>query len=125
MSIDEVFGGGEAPAPPPEVGLARVRRLLLVSLVLDVLGPCCFTGVPGAILTLWTWQRADEEAERVKSGALPAALGPVAERLRRQSFALLVFSGISLTFQAVLLGTGLYAYLLGAGGDGDVLIVAP
>lgn len=105
---DDLFTG-DAP-PPPTNRLPRIRRILLVALPLDLLGIPCFTGVPGAILTLWAWQLADEELARVESGALPVALRPDVVRIRAQAFGLLVFVLLSLVAQMIL-----YSWILKGG----------
>lgn len=99
---DELFrGGDEPPLPDPTRG---IRRLLLVGAVLDTVGAPCFLSVPGALITLYTWQRATEEVERVRSGALGAEMGPPLRALRKIAAALLVWCCISMLTQTAILG---------------------
>ena len=107
--VDDLFSPeAPPPAPPPKDRLRRVDVLLAIALPLNLFGILCFTGVPGAILTLIGWQLADEEIARVESGALPQRqLGP-ARRRRNLAFAQLIWVMLSLTIQVVLFGIGFY-----------------
>lgn len=104
-TVDDVFSG-EAPPPPAVDGLVRVRRWLVLATVLDLLGPTCFTGVPGAAVTLWCWMLLEEEVQRVESGVVAASkrLGT----LRTVCFALMLLSAASLVLQIVLFSVGFY-----------------
>ncbi len=111
--VDALFEG-EPPAPPPDPGpaLRRLRVLLAVAIPLDLLGIPCWTGVPGAVLTLWAWLRADAEAARVREGAYDDDLAADFLRLRAWAAWALGFSILSLVVQAWLLTTPFYALLL-------------
>ena len=92
--------------------LGRARRLAALAAPLVVLGPTCFTGVPGAVLALIAWQTADEELARTESGALPPDLGPKARRLRALAFALCAASALSFILQIILFFFGFYQFVL-------------
>ncbi len=112
-TADDLFGGSGPPdGPPPSARLDRARRWLWLALVLDALGPFCFTSVPGALLTLWAWQAADEELARVESGNLPAALEGPARNVRRLAWGLAAFCAVSMTFQMMLFWIGFYDAVL-------------
>lgn len=96
-TVDALFGGSPAPVDR----LRGLRRLLWVAGILDLLGPFCFLSVPGALLTLWVWQRADEEMAR---GEADGSATDPARRLRTAAFALLTWSMIAMVAQIVLLG---------------------
>ena len=61
VKVDALFAGddpeGPTPAPPR---ILRLKKLLAIAIVLDILGLPCWTSVPGAIMTLWgltpTWR---------------------------------------------------------------------
>jgi hypothetical protein len=116
--VDELFGGAPPPAgPPDDAALVRAGRFLSVGVVLTLLGPCCFTGVPGAGLCLWAWMLCDEQVQGVERGALPAALGTRARAAERRawwaSFMALVFC----VGQVVAFWLGVYgAVFEGVGG---------
>ncbi len=105
--LDELFGGGDASAtttPPP----TRVRALVIAGFVLTVLGPTCFTGVPGAGLALWAWYRADEDLARAEAGALPPDAETAVRKERRLAFAGVVFAMVLLVVQLSLFARGVY-----------------
>lgn len=112
-TADDLFAGSGPPVgPPPSARLDRARRWLGLAFVLDILGPFCFTSVPGALLTLWAWQAADEELARVESGALPATLAGPARNVRRLAWGLASFCAMSMTFQVMLFWIGFYEAVL-------------
>ncbi len=120
--LDELFGGSAAPPPPPvRDHLGRARWMAFGALVLNLAGPCCFTGVPGTLLSLWAWYLADEAVERVESGALPSALGASAGRTRDWAFRGVLLGGLLLVLQLALFSLGVYEaygnWLLGMLGE--------
>lgn len=109
--VDDLFSGEPAPAAPAD-RLRGVGRLLVVGGVLDLLGPFCLTGVPGAAVTLWAWYQADEEVARAEEGVLSPEAGRRARQLRSVAFGLLVFTAFSLLTQLALFGLGVYDAIL-------------
>lgn len=80
--VDALFDGEPAlPALDPAPRLRRITLLLLVAIPLDLLGVTCFTGVPGALLTLWAYLSADAEQALVDAGRYPE--GAMVRRLGR------------------------------------------
>ena len=110
--VDALFAG-EPPPPPVEVGprLRLIRAVLLASLPLNLLGVPCWTGVPGAALTLWAWLQADGEMARVEAGEYPSDDAATLMRLRTAAGWLLGFCVLSLLVQAYLLTTTFYNVL--------------
>jgi hypothetical protein len=95
--------------------LARADRLLLLSLPLHLLGVPCWTGVPGALLTLWAYLLVDGQMHHLDAGALPVESLARLERVKRRATGLLLFSVASFLLQAWLLSHGvgpLWASLL-------------
>jgi hypothetical protein len=78
--------------------------------ILGVLGPCCFTGVPGAALCAWGWYRADEELARLEAGDLPRDRETSIARARNLAFAGMVLSLALLALQIGLFATGAYEF---------------
>lgn len=105
--LDELFGGANASGPttPPPT---RVRALVIAGFVLTVLGPTCFTGVPGAGLARWAWYRADEDLARAEAGALPPDAEASVRKERRVAFAGVVFAMVLLVVQLSLFARGAY-----------------
>lgn len=105
--VDALFGG--EPALPPLDPAPRLRRLavlLAVAIPLDLLGITCFTGVPGAALTLWAYLSADSEQALVQAGRYPDALSAARlGRLRQVALWAMVFTVCSLVLQIVLFTT--------------------
>lgn len=98
---DELFGGGDrAPVVDPT---RNIRRMLIAGAVLDTVGAPCFLSVPGALVTLYAWQRASEEVERVASGAVGPEHGPQLRALRKIALALLVWCCASMAVQTTIL----------------------
>ena len=109
--VDALFDG-EPPLPPldPAPRLRRLTLLLAVAIPLDLLGITCFTGVPGALLTLVVYLQADAEQALVDAGRYPSpeAIARLV-RIRRVALWMMVFTLISLALQVVLfVGTDFY-----------------
>ena len=107
----EVLFGGEPPRAlvDPAPRIRRLTALLALAIPLDLLGITCFTGVPGAFLTLWAYLMADGEAAQVKAGRYPD--GPSAARmlrLRTVSSWAMVFTILSFVAQIALFWGGFY-----------------
>ena len=110
--VDALFAG-EMPAPvDARRGVRRVVLLIAVAVPLNLAGVLCFTGVPGAALTLWAWLLADSEYTRIReSDAGPEALAAV-QRARGWAAWNLGLCVLSLLAQAWLLTTNFYEGLL-------------
>jgi len=110
--VNALFSG-EPPPPPLEAGprIQRLRRVLAVAIPLDVLGIPCWTGVPGAALTLWAWLDSDSAMAAVESGQYNAEDAASLIMLRRWSAWALGFCVASLLVQAWMLSTPLYGML--------------
>ncbi len=113
--VDALFGG--EPALPPLDPTPRLRRILLllaVGIPLDLMGVTCFTGVPGALLTLWAYLLTDAEqaladADRYPDASSVESLG----RLRRLARWAMVFTIGSLVLQIFLFtATNFYGAVL-------------
>jgi hypothetical protein len=108
--VDVLFGGEPPRAlvdPTPRI--RRLTVLLAVAIPLDLLGITCFTGVPGAFLTLLAYLMADGEVAQVKAGRYPE--GPSASRmlrLRTVSAWAMVFTILSFVAQIALFWGGFY-----------------
>lgn len=111
--VDALFAG-EPPPPPVEAAprLRAIRAALIVATPLDLLGVLCWTGVPGAAITLWAWLQADGEMARVEAGEYSSEDAAAMMRLRSMSGWLLGFCVLSLLVQAYLLTTSFYSQLL-------------
>lgn len=103
---DELFSS-EAPRPVAD-RLTKATVILGIAVPLNLLGVTCFTGVPGAILSIWGWYIAEEELQRVEVGALPADREKAARRVRTFGFTQLGIASVSLLAQLVLFGIGFY-----------------
>jgi hypothetical protein len=113
-AVDDLFSG-EGPRPGrarPRDPVSSISLWLVAAAILDLLGVTCFTGVPGAALTIWCWHNCDEELQRVESGAAPPERAPAVRRLRGVAFALLMFSFASLALQIWLFANGFYQLAL-------------
>lgn len=108
--VDDLFSS-EAPARVPD-GTRRVTTILGVAFVLNALGITCFTGVPGAILTLVGWHLADEEVSKIDNGVVPKERMPRARGLRRFAYGQMVFASVCLLVQLLLFAEGFYEQLL-------------
>lgn len=108
--VDALFDG--EPPPPPIDAAPRVKRLkliLAIAIPLDALGIPCWTGVPGALLTLWAWMRADAEVAHIQAGQYDAEHAATLMRLRAIAAWALGLCVVSLLVQAWLLTTPLYS----------------
>jgi hypothetical protein len=103
--VDDLFGGGAGAPPPPQDRVRQVYVLTAVGFALTLLGPCCFTGVPGAAVATWAWYRGDEEMARVEAGYL----APDREGVVRSARSL-AFAGMALAFVLVSVQLALWAY---------------
>lgn len=107
----EVLFGGEPPAPlvDPAPRLRRLTWLLAVAIPLDLLGVTCFTGVPGAFLTLWAYLLADAETAQVSAGRYPEGDASArARRLRTVAAWAMAFTIVSFVVQIGLFWWGFY-----------------
>ena len=110
--VDALFAG-ELPEPVNLAPTLRLLRLLLVvSLPMNLAGVLCWTGVPGAILTLWAWLVADGEASAVSAGVLDGAEASSLLRLRSVAAWNLGLCVLMLFIEASLLATPFYEQLL-------------
>jgi hypothetical protein len=112
--VDALFAG-EPPAKPMPAGprIQRLQRILAVAIPLDLLGIPCWTGVPGAALTLWAYLQADAEMARIEAGAYAGEDAARLLRLRTVSTWALYFCVVSFLVQAWLLSTPYYAMIIG------------
>ncbi len=112
--VDALFAG-EPPPPPIEAApkLKLIRSALIVAAPLDLLGVFCWTGVPGAALTLWAWLQADGEMARIEAGEYDSDDAAAMMRLRVVSGWLLGFCVLSLLLQARLLTASVFNLLSG------------
>ena len=110
--VDALFDGEPPPTPRSAASKLRsIRHALLIALPLDVMGVLCWTGVPGAAITLWAWLQADGEMERIEKGEYSSDDAALLIQARRQASLLLAFCLLSLIFQAYLLTTSFYTEL--------------
>lgn len=107
MKAEELFAGEVVRDPTPPI-----RRLLFFAVPMNLAGPCLFTGVPGALLSLWAWYRADEELAKVENGALPEEFRAPLGRLRATAFGNLSFCLMLLFVQIALFSMGVYHALI-------------
>jgi hypothetical protein len=111
--VDALFAG-EPPKPLVPAG-PRIRKLSLVLAVavpLDLLGILCWTGVPGAVLTLWAYLSADAEMARIEAGTYSGEDAARLLRLRSIATTALYFCVLSFLGQAWLLSTSFYTSLI-------------
>ncbi len=110
--VDELFAG-EPPLPQLDGAPPRrmIRRLLTVAIPLDLLAIPLWTGVPGALLTLWAWLRADAEAGRFEEGRYGEEDSAALLRLRWIARAALIFIVLSFVLQIWLLSQPAYIEL--------------
>lgn len=84
-----VFVRGAADALPEALGGPAVIAMGLTSML----------AVPGALVSVWAWIRADETLRAARSGALPALAGAPAFRARQQAFVVLGVAALCLVVQ--------------------------
>ena len=112
--VDALFSGEPPPAPlPAGPRIRRLERILAVAIPLDLLGIPCWTGVPGAVLTLWAYLQADAEMARIDAGMYGGEDAARLLRLRSISTWALYFCVVSFLLQAWLLSTSFYTAMLG------------
>lgn len=110
--VDALFAGDLPVAVDARHAVHRVQILIAFAVPLNIAGVLCFTGVPGAALTLWAWLLSDSEYTRVReSDAGPEQLAAV-QRVRGWSAWNLGLCVVSLLVQAWLLATKFYEALL-------------
>lgn len=121
--VDELFGAGPVRPPEPD-RLGGLGRMLVGSIVLNLALPLLLAWevarvtwsgvpdwaaagllltVPSAMVTLWVWQRADEE--RVRASSAGDEEGRIrAGRLRRLAGLGLLFCMVAMSGQTWVLG---------------------
>jgi hypothetical protein len=110
--VDALFAGEPPPAPADSAQLVRRLQLgLYVALLLDALTLPCWTGLPGAVLTLIVYSAADAELPRVDAGQIDPASGERIRRVRRVSMVALTLLIFSLGLQWFLLKYTVYGQL--------------
>lgn len=113
--VDALFSG--EPPPPPAEGAPRILRLkvmLGIAIPLNLFGIPCWTGVPGALLTLVAWLMADNDLARIEAGHYSGEDAAALLRLRTVAAWTLAFCVVSLMVQVWLLSTPAYAHLFEA-----------
>lgn len=105
--VDELFGQGP-PRPPERSPVAGLAWQFVVATLLVLAGPLCCTSVPGTLLALWVWTRADEVVTMADTGVVGEADGYRALRLRRSAFGLMTFASFTILVQLALAWTGDY-----------------
>ena len=107
--VDALFSG-DLPAPPGEAKrvVRIVMALLAAAIPMNLLGVPCWTGVPGAALTLWAWLRIDGESAAIDAGAYSAEDARRLRQLRTVAAWNLGLCVLSLLLQAWLLTTSFY-----------------
>lgn len=110
--VDDLFGGGASAPPPPQDRVRQVYGLAALGFVLTLLGPCCFTGVPGAGVATWAWYRADEELARVEAGYLAPDRETDVRTARSVSFSGMVLAFVLVSVQLALWARGFYEWYL-------------
>jgi uncharacterized membrane protein SpoIIM required for sporulation len=113
LKADELFTG-DKPPPPPASPAPPIERLLWLAMPLNLMGPFCFTGVPGAILSLWAWYLADEAMAKLDNGALPESFRKSLKTLKSTCFANLLLCMILLILQIIAFSLGIYQLLFQA-----------
>ena len=104
--LETLFSGGELAPRPARTGL--VTAALAVAIPLDLLGVLSCTSVPGAGLTLMAWWLIDQELGLMEGGLVHSDAAPKLANQKRLAHAALVFCGINLFAQILLLSTGIY-----------------
>lgn len=115
VKVDALFAGddpeGPTPAPPR---ILRLKKLLAIAIVLDILGLPCWTSVPGAIMTLWVWMATDTDVAHIEAGTYTETEAAELLQLRRYAAMALVLCVICLIVQIALLSTRFYARFWGS-----------
>ena len=116
--VDALFAG-EPPRAPTPAGpvLRKMQWLLAIAIPLDAAGILCWTGVPGAALTVWAWLVADAELARIEAGEYDSADASRLVALRTVAAWTLGFCVLSLVVQIYLLSSDFYARIWGAAMD--------
>jgi hypothetical protein len=113
--VDALFAGddpdGPTPAPPR---ILRLKKMLAIAIVLDILGLPCWTSVPGAIMTLWVWMATDTDMAHIEAGTYTEADAAELLRLRKYAALALVLCVICLMIQIALLSTHFYTRFWGS-----------
>jgi hypothetical protein len=105
-AVDELFGGDGGPPPPPPT--RSLRPIWLAGVVLTLVGPCCFTGVPGAVLLVVARYRAEDAVARREAGALDAT----SERATLHAVnRWLGIACVLMLLQILAFGSGVYALI--------------
>ena len=115
QKVDALFSG-EPPPPPIDAGrrIHTLKVMLAIAIPLDLFGIPCWTGVPGAALTLVAWLMADGDLARIEAGQFSSEDAATLLRLRTVSAWTLGFCVLSLLVQVWLLSTPAYPRLFEA-----------
>lgn len=98
--VDELFGA-RPPEPPRPSPLRGLQLQIAIAAVLLLIGPCCFTSVPGALFAIWVWTRCDETLTLIDNGVLPAEERHAAQKLRQLAFILMGWAGLTILVQVI------------------------
>lgn len=101
--VDELFGA-RPPEPPRPSPLRGLQIQLVLAALLLLIGPCCFTSVPGALFAIWVWTRCDETLTLVDNGVLPLTERAMAQRLRSTAFLLMGWAAATILVQVIVYG---------------------
>ena len=110
--VDDLFAG-EPPPPPIDAAsrLRAIRIILWMAAPMNLFGILCWTGVPGAALTLWAWLQTDGEMSTLEEGVYTPDDAAQFTTLRNVSAWMLGFCVVSLIAQVLLLTTNFYTAL--------------
>ncbi len=112
--VDALFEG-EPPLPllDAKPRLWRIQVILAFAIPLDLLAIPCFTGVPGAVLTLWAYLLTEGEVALVHAGRYASDVEAARLlRLRRLTVWAMVYTIISFIVQILFFVTSVYDLLL-------------
>lgn len=98
--VDELFGA-RPPEPPRPSPLRGLQLQIAIAAVMLLIGPCCFTSVPGALFAIWVWTRCDETLTLIDNGVLPAEERFAAKKLRQLAFILMGWAGLTILVQVL------------------------
>ena len=101
--VDELFGA-RPPEPPRPSPLRGLQLQTAIAAVLLLIGPCCFTSVPGALFAIWVWTRCDETLTLIDNGVLPAEERYAAKKLRQFAFILMGWASLTIFVQVIVYG---------------------